>query len=82
MCSTANYVLIAEKNDWPPYVFPGPGGSSSLTKDDVISDENGCTVNMMGFPMPNENCDCSDPDNFTFKDEGKFRTAYSRKIRL
>ena len=70
MCFIANYVQIAEKNGWPAYVTPG----GAITKDDVSSDGDTCKMAMdPGFPpMTVPNCDCSDPDNFSFADEGRF----------
>ena len=69
MCSNTIYQILA--NDDPTeYTLSG----SPLKPIKSYSSSGGsCTVTESGGSMTISNCDCSDPKNYNFADEGRFK---------
>ena len=63
-CQLANYAQLASKNsDYPQYVTP----DGEIDVSTISGDGNTCTMGQDAF-----DCDCSDPENYDFRSEGKF----------
>ena len=68
MCDAVIYGILAGKD---PKEYPVRPGSSPIT--DYSSSGGSCTVTEDGSSMTLHTCDCSDPENYSFYNEGKFK---------
>ena len=68
MCDAVIYDILA-KDD--PNEYPLRPGSSGIS--DYSSSGGTCTVTQYGSKLTLSDCDCSDPENYSFYDEGRFK---------
>ena len=81
-CNEANYAILAYGN---PNEYPLSTGSPfySLKPGDFSSEDNSCTIGESSVSMSSSSmssgpfiismCDCSDPENYNFYDQGRFK---------
>ena len=70
MCNQNMYMILSSKNPTEYPAMAGPGGSGGSIS--YSSSGGSCTIGQGGFSMTYKNCDCSDPENYVFYDEGRF----------
>ena len=71
MCNNVIYLILA--NDDPkeyPLAQDGPMANPIST---YSSNGGACTITEDGSSMTLHNCDCSDPKNYNFYDQGRFK---------
>ena len=68
MCDAVIYAILA-KDD--PNEYPLRPGSSPISE--YYEWDGTCTVLKHGHYQKLSDCDCSDPENYSFYDEGRFK---------
>ena len=68
MCDNVIYAILANDD---PNEYPLRTGSSSISH--YSSSGGTCTFTKHGFKQTLSDCDCSDPENYSFYDEGRFK---------
>ena len=73
-CNKVNYAILANDN---PIEYPLSSEIQPLKPGDYSSKDGTCTINESYGDMIREKevpmCDCSDPENYNFLNEGKFK---------
>ena len=69
MCNNVIYQILAGED---PKTYPLLG-LASVEKGSYSSSGGACTIKDNGSEMTISNCDCSDPENYDFVDEGRFK---------
>ena len=69
MCDAVIYRILANDD---PKEYP-LGGPMSKPISAYSSEDGACTIIEYGYSQTVQNCDCSDPKNYNFYDEGRFK---------
>ena len=70
MCNQAIYQILAGGD---PNKYPLSGPVKPVKKGSYSSSGGNCKMTDGGMSITYSNCDCSDPENYDFVDEGRFK---------